>query len=245
MNKLKINSGLASIIILASLFAGWQTLLLVVLFILLFCEINDTIKGMIVKVVSFFVGLTLFSTLWGLITDVFPLVVSTFNKFIGIISNYLEEPLDVSKVNLYLFDPVDSLISIVDSIVQYLLILIKFIFVISILANKAMKDNFVTKFINKYVDKVIRFVNGIELGKLDVNHPQATVVAPRPEIVSSASTNDGLSLGAIPEIKPVEHPAPEVTPAAPVEKHEEVSPALDIPQPPVVPIEENHNTDNN
>ena len=247
MNKLKINSGLASILVLASLFAGWQTLLLVVLFILLFCEINDTIKGMVVKVVSFFVGLTLFSVLWGLITDVFPLVVSTFNKIIGIIGNYLDEPLDVSKLNLYLFDPVDSIISIADSVVQYLLILVKFIFIISVLANKAMKDNFITKMINKYVDKVIRFVNGIELGKIDINHPQVAAVAPRPEIVSTASTNGGVSLGAMPEVKYVEHstpaPTPVVTPDAHEEKHEEVGPALDIPQPPVVPIEDNH--DNN
>lgn len=249
MNKLKINSGLASILVLASLFAGWQTLLLVVLFILLFCEINDTIKGMIIKVVSFFVGLTLFTTLWGLITDIFPLVVSIFNKFIGIIGNYLDKPIDVSKLNLYLFDPVDSLVSIIDSIVQYLLILIKFIFIISVLANKAMKDNVITKFINKYVDKVISFVNGIELGKLDVNHPQVAAVAPRPEMVSTTNNDGSVSLGSMPEVKPVEHPTPTptpvVTPVAAEVKHEEAGPALNVPQPPVVPIEENHNSNNN
>ena len=48
MNKLKINNGLAAIILLASLFAGWQTLLLAVILMLIFCEVNDKVRNLMV-----------------------------------------------------------------------------------------------------------------------------------------------------------------------------------------------------
>lgn len=237
MTKLKINSGLASIIVLASLFAGWQTLLLVVLFILLFCEIDDTIKGIIVKVVSFFVALTLFSTIWSIITDMFPIVVSSFNKFMGIIEGYMDKPIDLSKVNAYLFNPIESIISIADSIVQYVLVIVKFMFIISVLANKVMKDNFITKFINKYVDKVVSFVNGIDLGKIDINNPKAPSVPIRPTPVPVASANESISLGDISTPKPAEHEAP---------KEEPIKPALEVPpQAPVPPLESSNSSDEN
>ena len=38
MNKFKISSGLAAVVLLVSLFAGWSTLLLVTVLMLLFCE---------------------------------------------------------------------------------------------------------------------------------------------------------------------------------------------------------------
>lgn len=243
MNKVKINSGLASVLVLVSLFAGWQTLLLVVLFILLFCELDDTIKGMIIKVVSFYAALALFSTLWGLLTDVFPLAVNSFDKFIEIIEGYIDEPIDLSKVHAYLFDPINSIISIADSIVQYLIVLVKFMFIISVLANKVMKENFITKFINKYVDKVVDFVNGIELGKVDINNPKAPSTPSRPQMVPTSKANEGVSLGTMPEVKPAE---PEVKPEVIEQKLEEPKPALEVP--PVVPtppVEEANNTDNN
>lgn len=220
MSKVKINSGLASVLVLASLFAGWQTLLLVVLFILLFCELNDTIKGMIVKVISFYAALALFTVLWGLIKDAFPLVVDSFDKFIQIIEGYIEESIDLSKLHAYLFDPINSLISIADSIVQYLVVLVKFIFIISVLANKVMKENFFVKFINKYVDKIVDFINGIELGKVDVNNPKAPGVTVRPQMVTS-NNNGSVSLGSVQETKPeIQSIKPEIS---------EPKPPLDIP----------------
>ena len=195
MNKLKINAGLVSVIILASLFAGWQTLLLVVLFILLFCEINDTIKGMIVKVVSFCLALTLFTTVWGIICDAVPLITNAFTNFIKIIEGYADEMIDISNINNYLFNPLNSLVDIADSIVTYVLVIVKFIFALSILTNKAMKDNFMVRFINKFVDKIINFINGVEIGKIDVNHPEVAS-APRPEMISS---NNNV-VGAMPRV---------------------------------------------
>ena len=69
MNKLKINNSLAAIILVASLFAGWQTMLLVVLLMLIFCELDDKIKNLATTVIAFLVGLTLISILWALIYD--------------------------------------------------------------------------------------------------------------------------------------------------------------------------------
>ena len=44
MNKVKISSGLASVLLLACLFAGWQTMLLVALLMFVFCEVEDKVN---------------------------------------------------------------------------------------------------------------------------------------------------------------------------------------------------------
>lgn len=69
MNKVKINSGLASIILIASLFTGLQSLLLVTVLLFIFTDINDKIQIIAIKVITFYVGITLFSLAWGLIYD--------------------------------------------------------------------------------------------------------------------------------------------------------------------------------
>ena len=50
MSKLKIKSGLIGILLLAGLFAGWEALLIITVLILLFCEINENIKKVIISV---------------------------------------------------------------------------------------------------------------------------------------------------------------------------------------------------
>lgn len=240
MNKIKINSGLASVLLLASFFLGWETLLFVVLFMLLFCELNDTIKGVMVKVLSFFVGLALFQLLWGLITDAYPLLVNVINNFIDVINCYVDNPITIEKLQLYILHPIDIIISTADSIVNYLIVLFKFTFIISVLANKVMKENGLTKFINSFIDKVVNFVNGIELGKVDVNHPEVNIAPVRAQMATPAAPNVGVPLGSMPT------PRPEEKPVVPEEKRE-VKPPVDVPvQTPVNPMENNqHNNGNN
>ena len=59
MNKLKVSTGLASLVLVASIFAGLGTMLTVIALLLLFCEV-DNVKGVIVRVLSFYLGLVLF-----------------------------------------------------------------------------------------------------------------------------------------------------------------------------------------
>lgn len=69
MSKLKINSWLASVILLGCLFSGWATFLTVVVLMLIFCEISVSVKQVLVRVITFYFGITLLSMAWGLIVD--------------------------------------------------------------------------------------------------------------------------------------------------------------------------------
>ena len=89
MNKLKINNGLAAIILLASLFAGWQTLLLAVILMLIFCEVNDKVRNLMVNVIAFLVGLTLISFAWSIISDGISLVFKGIESIVNVINSYL------------------------------------------------------------------------------------------------------------------------------------------------------------
>ncbi len=162
MNKLKVSTGLASLVLVASIFAGLGTMLTVIALLLLFCEV-DNVKGVIVRVLSFYLGLVLFTTLWGLLVDGYGLVCSTLDGFINnVINSYLDKPVSITKLHRYLLDPVKSIITICDNIVDFFVVFIKFGFVVSFLEGKVAKENFISKFVNKFVDKAVAFVNGIE-----------------------------------------------------------------------------------
>lgn len=163
MNKIKISSGLASVILLACLFSGWGTLLTVAVLMFLFCELEDKVKGVAIKVIAFYAGLTLVSMGWGLIADGVDLVISSLNDFIAIINGYLDTPIDVTKLYLYLLTPISKLVGIADGVIVYLLTFAKFGFIIATLGNKAMKENFLVKKINEFVAKVVNFINSIDV----------------------------------------------------------------------------------
>ena len=166
MNKFKISPGLVGIILLTSLFAGWQTLLIVVALILLFCETDDKIKNIITKVLAFYATITIFSTAWNLLTDAYDVAVGIFNKLLATINSYLgyTNQIDVSGLNDYVLTPLSNLIAIADSIIVYLIALIKFMFIISTIKNKQLKENIVTKKINEFVTKIINYINSIDFG---------------------------------------------------------------------------------
>lgn len=163
MNKLKINTGLASVVLLCSLVSGWSTLLTIVVLMLIFCEISDSVKQVMVRVITFYFGITLFSTFWGLIVDGVDLGINSFNDVIEIFNSYLNDPISVFKLEMYLLNPISKVVSLLDGIVSYLLVFIKFSFIISVLTNKNMKDNFIMKKITEFVDKVISYVNSFDV----------------------------------------------------------------------------------
>lgn len=186
MGKVKVNSGLASVIVLASLFAGWQTLLIVVALLLLFCDMDEKVKGIIVKVVSFYAALALVSLGWGLITDLVDLIIESLDKLIAVVNGYLDyaNRIDITKLSVYVLNPVSSLVDIADGIISYLLVFAKFAFIIAVLGNKQVKENPIIKKINEFVEKVVAFINNIEVGNVAQETP--ATVAPNPAPVAQA-----------------------------------------------------------
>jgi len=172
MNKLKISTGLAAIVLLSSLFAGWGTLLTVCVLMLLFCEMNDNIKRVMTTVITFYVGLTIVQLAWDLIVDGVNLVTNSIDSIVNIINNYLNEPINLYKLKQYLLSPLSGVVNLGNNIIYYLLAFTKFAFIVAILCNKPMKDNFVVRKINEYINKVVNYINSFEM---PLNMNQQTV----------------------------------------------------------------------
>ena len=49
MSKIRMNTGLASIILVASIFAGWQGMLLAIILLFAFCDVEDTVKNVAIS----------------------------------------------------------------------------------------------------------------------------------------------------------------------------------------------------
>lgn len=189
MNKVKINPGLASIALLTSLFAGWQTLLIVTVLLFAFCEVDEKVKGVATSVLAFFVGFTIISWGWDLIESVLYMVPSLLTKFVEIINNFLS-PLDyISLVKITA--PITTLLGIASDIVSVVFTLVKLTFVINVLSGKDPKKFFLSGIFSKFIDKALNFINGT-VAQAPVAPMQAAVapvqapVAPTPAPVQPA-----------------------------------------------------------
>ena len=172
MNKLKINNSLAAIILVAALFAGWQTMLLVVLLMLIFCELDDKIKNLATTVIAFLVGLTLISILWTLIYDGVNLLLDSVDTIVKVLNAYLSSgsKIDIAGLQEKLIDPVKQLLGVGDSFVDFLIKFTKFGFVISIFTGAAMKNNAFTRKVNEYINKALGFINNYGVNQAPVNN---------------------------------------------------------------------------
>jgi len=182
MGKLKINSGLLSLVLVACLFSGWGTMLTVAVLILVFCEMDERVKNVFVRVLSFFAAITLFTLLWDLITGGVNLAINSIEDLIELINSYLsyDKAITLGKLDSYVFIPVQKAISIADSVISYILMFVEFSFIVSIFLNKPGKPNFIIKKIEEYINSAINFVNSFELGS-NYQQPQAQPVYNGPQ----------------------------------------------------------------
>ncbi|MCI7084189.1 MAG: hypothetical protein MR938_05835 [Tenericutes bacterium] len=164
MGKVKINNNLAALMLVASIFAGWGTLMIVTILMIIFCDLNDKIKPLIIKVVSFMAGITLILLGWDLVSNGIDLIFKLFNNIISIINSYLSYS---NKIDLVEFQgkfvvPVTTVVASIGSIIKYLVTFSKFGFIIAIISGKAMKENAWTKKVNQYVSKFTNFANSFD-----------------------------------------------------------------------------------
>lgn len=159
MNKIKLNTGLASIMLVASIFAGWQCLLLVTILLFAFCDVEETVKNVAVSVITFYVGYTIVSVGWDVIVAAVNVVINAITKFATTFNNYVD-PIDYISV-VKLTAPFEFILSVVDSIVSVLLTIVKLGFVIAILTGKPAKKNVLSNKIQEYVAKAVNYVNGM------------------------------------------------------------------------------------
>ncbi len=158
-SKVKINPGLASLIILASYLAGGATLLTVTVLIFLFCETDERVEITATRVITFFIGITIVSIGWELVVSGIGIVTDFIAKVFVCINGFLDYT-DVIAYEKWL-NPLTSIVTIADSVVALLLLLAKVTFVIAVLTNKPGSGNFITKKIDEYVAKALNFIGGV------------------------------------------------------------------------------------
>ena len=153
MAKVNISSGLASILLVASIFAGWPTLLLVTVLLFVFCELDPKVKALATKVITFYVVFTLITLGWDLLYEVVTVLLNTFSRF----ANMIE--LDIYEFMNFM----NGLLATVSDIVGLLFLVVKFVFIVTILAGKEIKDNPITNILSGDVTKVLEFINSMEM----------------------------------------------------------------------------------
>lgn len=96
-------------------------------------------------------------------------VINGFTEIINILNIYLDDAIQISKLRLYLFTPISSLVKIFDNIASFLIIFAKFSFVVSVLINKPRSNNPLFNMINKYMDKFMNYFNNFSVQQDSVN----------------------------------------------------------------------------
>ena len=188
MNKVKIKTDLASIIVVACLFGGWQTMLLIPLLILIFCEVDDKVKDVMVKVIAFSIGVAIVRLGWSVIYSSGNLLTSALTEIISSTASTLKL-FSIYKVNSYVVSPISKVLSYADRIVSILLSVTELLYVLSILTNKPAKSNPISNFVNKQVTKVINYMNGLDLGFATPAAAPVDPVAPAPAVETPVVEN--------------------------------------------------------
>ena len=167
MNKLKVNTGIVLLVLLACMFAGWEAMAITTVLLFLFCEVEGKAKDVAVKILTFYIGVTLVSMGWNLIYSGIDVITDGIKSLVNIINTYLDpmEYIHVEKI----ITPIQSISDIADSIVSFLITLAKFFFIVATLTNQKAKENPISSYINKYVSQAVNFINNI-----NITYPQQT-----------------------------------------------------------------------
>lgn len=194
MEKVKINKGILALIMITSIFGNWQTMLIIAVLLLLFANIEEDSKKLLVYVIAFFAGITLFGLLCDLIVQGADSLINGFTELINILNIYLNDAIQISKLRLYLFTPISSLVKIFDNIASFLIIFAKFSFVVSVLINKPRSNNPLFNMINKYMDKFMNYFNNFSVQQDSVNTQSNAmnqhIANDQPTMTSTTNTMD-------------------------------------------------------
>ena len=199
MNKIKVNPGIASIALVASIFAGWETLLIVTVLLFALCEVDEKTKGIATNVLAFYLSFTIIVWAWDLIETVLYFIPTLITKGIDLLNNFLS-PLDVIYAST-ITSPINSVLAGIGSIISLIFTIIKLSFVVNIISGKNPRNFFMSGLFKKFIDKAINFINGTIATVAPVQPATAapaTPVAPAPA-----------------PVQPTPAPAPAVQPAAP------------------------------
>lgn len=159
MKKLKVNANILSMILLISLFAlEWKWIIIVSVFIWCFCESSQQIKNLVIRCLAVYAGCFLFSWLWDIIVNGYGFGVSGLNGLFSILAGFGADMSEVIiNVNKYLLDPADIIIKVLGKGVDFVILLAKFKFIVSVITNRPLTGIFGK--IQQYIGYFINFGN--------------------------------------------------------------------------------------
>ncbi len=137
MKKLKVNENILALAMFTSLFAGWQYMLIVLLFIWAFCEAGNSLQKLTVKAISVFGAIAIVSLIWSLIVQGYDATAGGLNRFFQMLVSWGVDANLVLNANKYAFTPLELLMAIFESILNFLLLIVKVKFVLSVISNKS------------------------------------------------------------------------------------------------------------
>ena len=157
MGKVKINPGLAAVILVVAFLGGVTTLATVAILLFLFCEVDEKVQKVAVKLLTFIIALTLITLIWNLIYGGVNQVLSLLK---GLINTYAEYP--ASSTVTKVFAPLEFILSVADEVVDILITVAKIAFVFAVLAGKERNgQSYISKKIDEYVNKALGFINNV------------------------------------------------------------------------------------
>lgn len=193
-NKIKINPGFASIVLVACLFAGWQTLLIVTVLMFFFCDIDEKVKQVAVSVITFYVGLTIVSWGFDIIIKIATLAVDIINNIVAYLITHCDADIEIA----FLMTPLGLIIKCANRVFEILIVLVKLGFIIGILTGSPAKPNPLTSKINEYVNKALNYVNGNIGANMNMqpmpNAPMGPQVQPNMPSQNMGMPNNGMGM---------------------------------------------------
>lgn len=157
MKKFKINANILALLMLVSIFAGWQYMILVMGFIWVFCDVTDQLKSLTVKVIAVYAGCLLFGMVWDIIANVWNLFGEGLLTILRFIGDYADVSSAIDAVNGYFLTPFGRIFTYAGLLVDFVIMVTKFVFIVSVVRNRPSKA---FGFIQKYVNYFTTFANG-------------------------------------------------------------------------------------
>lgn len=157
MKKFKVNENLLALLMFGSMFAGWQYLVITTAFIWVFCEAGKSLKDLTVKILALFGACAVTLLAWEVITQGIDALFGGLRNFFQMLVSWGVDSSLVYNTDKYLFTPINLLVEILGTVLTFIIALVKFKFIYSVITNRDMRGAFFP--VQSFLDKILVFAN--------------------------------------------------------------------------------------
>lgn len=151
MKSFKVNENLLGLLLVGAMFAGWEYLIVVTAFSLVFCDISEKFKDLVVKVLAVFIAISLILLLWDLVLEGKEVIFGGLRSFFELLVSWGVDSDLLYNFDKYFMNIINFIFNIAGDVLVFIVLAIKVRFIFSVLNNKEMSSVFgpVQSFINK------------------------------------------------------------------------------------------------